>query len=162
MKRGVVVRLACPVESVNGSGPSVTLSNGDIMKEDVIVAADGILWEHGVSLSIETDLGITLSSAETHIKSALVIELSLGINSAIHRTFCLDKGQLFSGIDDYMMSVPAEDIKQNPQLAHLLDTANPWWGPTGCVNAGIAGVGEDVQCSMEFCNMSGEAGREGD
>lgn len=30
------------------------------------------------------------------------------------------------------------------------------------MNAGIAGVGEDVQYSMEFCNMSGEAGREGD
>jgi hypothetical protein len=30
------------------------------------------------------------------------------------------------------------------------------------VIAGIAGVGENVQYSMEFCNMSGEAGREGD
>lgn len=146
MKRGVVVRLACPVESVNDSGPSVTLSNGDIVKGDVIVAADGMSWEHGASSSIEIDLGITFSSAETHINgSALVIELSLGINSAIRRTFYPDKRQLFSGIDDYMMSVPTEDIKQNPQLAHLLDTTNSWWGPTGCVIAGIAGVGEDVQ-----------------
>lgn len=108
MKRGVVVRLACPVESVNDSGLSVTLSNGVIVKGDVIVAADGILWEHGASPSIEKDLGIALSSAETDIKSAWVIELPLGINSAIRRTFYLDKGQLFSGIDDYMMSVPAE------------------------------------------------------
>jgi salicylate hydroxylase len=91
-----------------------------------------------------------------------VIELSLGINSAIRRIFYPDKRQLFSGIDDYMMKVPAEDIKQNPQLAYLFDTANSWWGPTGCVIAGIARVGEDIQYSMESCNMSGEAGREGD
>jgi hypothetical protein len=58
MKRGVVVRLACPVESVNDGSPSVTLSNGDIVKGDVIVAADGMSWERGASSSIETDLGI--------------------------------------------------------------------------------------------------------
>lgn len=67
MKCAVVVRLACQVESVNDSGPSVTLSNGDIVKGDVIVAADGMSWERGASPSIEKDLGITLSSAETHI-----------------------------------------------------------------------------------------------
>jgi 2-polyprenyl-6-methoxyphenol hydroxylase-like FAD-dependent oxidoreductase len=71
MKRGVVVHLDCPVESVNDSGPSVTLSNGNIVKGDVIVAADGMLREHGASPSIETDLGITISPAETHINDRL-------------------------------------------------------------------------------------------
>jgi salicylate hydroxylase len=90
------------------------------------------------------------------------MELSLGINSVIKRTFYPGNGQLFSGVDDYMMSVPAEDIKRNPKLAHLLDIANSWWEPTGCVIAGIDGVGENVRYSMEFCNMSGESEYEGD
>jgi hypothetical protein len=71
MKRGIVVCLACPVESVNNSGPSAILGNGDIVKGDVTAAADGISWEHGASPSIQTDLGTTLSSAETHINDRL-------------------------------------------------------------------------------------------
>jgi hypothetical protein len=74
MKRGVVVRLACSAESVNDSGPSVTLSNDDIVKGDVIVTADGMSWEHGASPSIETDLGITpLVGGDAYKSSALVI-----------------------------------------------------------------------------------------
>jgi hypothetical protein len=56
---GVVVRLACPVEIANDSGPSVTLSNGDIVKGDVIVATDSMSWELWASPSTETDLGNT-------------------------------------------------------------------------------------------------------
>jgi glycine/D-amino acid oxidase-like deaminating enzyme len=59
MKRGVVVHLACPVESVSDSGPSVVLSNGDIVKGDVIVATDSMSWELWASPSTKADLGNT-------------------------------------------------------------------------------------------------------
>ena len=115
MKRGVVVRLVCPVESVNDGSPSATLSNGDIVKGDVIVAADGMSWEHGPFPGIGTDLGITLSSA--HINgSSLVIELSLGINSPIRRTFYPEKRQLFNGIDDCLMSCSGSSLTPSTPL----------------------------------------------
>jgi salicylate hydroxylase len=75
--------------------------------------------------------------------------------------FYPDKRQLFSGIDDYMIRVPTTKIRQNPKLAPLLDTTNSWWGPTGCVIAGVAGIGEDVEYCMEFCILSEKAGSEG-
>ncbi|KAN0120126.1 FAD/NAD(P)-binding domain containing protein [Hyaloscypha variabilis] len=123
-KRDVMVRFNCQVADVDDKGPSVTLSSGEKIEADLIVAADGI-------------------------------------NSAIKRVFYPDKRQLFSGIDDYMISVPTTKIRRNPKLAPLLDVANSWWGPTGCVIAGVAGIGEDVEYCMEFCIMSDEAGSEG-
>jgi len=60
-----------------------------------------------------------------------------------------------------MISVPATKIKQNPKLASLLDTANSWWGPIGCVIAGVAGIGKRVEYCMEFCILGKEAGGEG-
>jgi salicylate hydroxylase len=69
---------------------------------------------------------------------------------------------MHSEMDGYTMTLRAEDIQQHPRLAGLLDTADSWWEPTGCVIAGVDGVGENVRYAVEVCNMSGEAGREGD
>lgn len=85
----------------------------------------------------------------------------LGIKSRIKSLLNPGKGQLFSGINDYMMNVSAETIRADPELAPLLETANSWWGPTGCVIVGIAGVEENVHLSMEFCVLSEDTGAEG-
>src|SRR5437763_6268160 len=90
------------------------------------------------------------------------MELPLGIHSVVKTSFCPDQGQMHSEVDSYTMSLPAQDIKQNPRLAGLLDIADSWWGSTGCVIAAVDGVGENVRYSMEVCNTSGEPGREGD
>ena len=39
--RGVIIRFGCQVEIIDQSAPSVTLVNGETLKADLIVGADG-------------------------------------------------------------------------------------------------------------------------
>lgn len=60
-----------------------------------------------------------------------------------------------------MMNLPVEKVRANPRTAVLLESANSWWGPTGCVIVGIAGSGDNIHFSMEFCVISSDDGSEG-
>lgn len=60
-----------------------------------------------------------------------------------------------------MTSIPRSVLESNPDLLPLLTSANLWWGPTGCVIAGVAGVGSEERYYVEFCNIHGNAGTEG-
>lgn len=60
-----------------------------------------------------------------------------------------------------MTSIPRSVLESNPELLPLLTSANLWWGPTGCVIAGVAGVGSEERYYVEFCNIHGNSGTEG-
>lgn len=60
-----------------------------------------------------------------------------------------------------MTSIPCSVLEANPELQPLLTSANLWWGPTGCVIAGIAGVGSEERYYVEFCNIHGNTGVQG-
>lgn len=60
-----------------------------------------------------------------------------------------------------MTSIPRSVLESNPDLEPLLTSANLWWGPTGGVIAGVAGVGAEERYYAEFCHIHGNAGSEG-
>lgn len=60
-----------------------------------------------------------------------------------------------------MMNVPVDKVRANVKTAPLLESANSWWGPTGCVIVGIAGTDDNTHLSMEFCVLSEDDGSEG-
>jgi 2-polyprenyl-6-methoxyphenol hydroxylase-like FAD-dependent oxidoreductase len=41
-KRGVTLRLGCPVVFVDEKAPSVTVKGGEILKADIVIGADGM------------------------------------------------------------------------------------------------------------------------
>ncbi|KAK5046530.1 hypothetical protein LTR84_008333 [Exophiala bonariae] len=107
----------------------------------------------------ETVPTVTLKTGEV-ITADLIIAAD-GINSATRRTLDPVSFQTFSGIDDYMTSIPCSVLEADPALQPLLTSANLWWGPTGCVIAGIAGVGSEERYYAEFCNINGNTGVQG-
>jgi salicylate hydroxylase len=60
-----------------------------------------------------------------------------------------------------MTSISTNILSSDPVLTPFLSSANLWWCPTGCVIAGVAGVGSEERYYMEFCNVQGTSGTEG-
>lgn len=153
IERGVTVRFDCGVESLDEDGPSVTTKDGEVVRGDIIIGADGTLDSYNVSACFQMEDSLTSCNGRIlhGQKQRANSMFYLGIKSVIRKSMYLDteaKALDDTGMDITRVNVPFEMMQRNPETADMTGHIALWFGP-GTVVANVpVRRGETQHCDI--------------
>jgi salicylate hydroxylase len=111
-KRGVTLRLGCPVVSINENKPSVTIKGREVLEADIIIGAD--------------------SEDSLTLWTRLLTKSTLRITSIVRNSLVTDSADTVrdSGMDVTRVNIPETLMRSDPLTAPFMEKIGLWYGPS--------------------------------